>query len=222
MNIIGIAGRAGSGKSTVADILVKEHGFVCVSLSDPMKRFLRELFQFSDEQLWGPSEKRNALDYRYPMKRETFAGEEVLVWNRPNHLTPRYALQKLGTEYGRAMFEDVWINYALRMADRIFTEEKDWGYPGYTPEHGFNQGAQNPARGIVIPDVRFANELTRIRDVGGRIWYRPDGGLLGAAANHLSEAGLKDFKFDSTIGWVDNISELPAKISKLLSAEASK
>jgi hypothetical protein len=203
VNIIGISGKGGSGKSTVADILVKEHGFVCVSLADPMKRFLKTLFEFSDGQLWGTSENRNAEDPRYK-------------------LTPRYALQQLGTEYGRRMFEDVWIDYALKMAERIFTAEKDWGYPGYTPEHGFNQGAQHPARGVVIPDIRFANELSRIREAGGRIWYRPDGGLPGAHANHLSEAGLNDFTFDAEIPWASSVNDLPAAVAYLLTQETSK
>lgn len=65
--IIGITGQppAGSGKDTVADFLVEEYGFAKVAMADPMKRICKEVFDFSDEQLWGPSENRNKGDLRY-------------------------------------------------------------------------------------------------------------------------------------------------------------
>lgn len=65
MNIVGITGQAGSGKDTVADRFVEEHGYVKIALADPLKRLGREVFGFTDTQLWGPSEHRNAHDKRY-------------------------------------------------------------------------------------------------------------------------------------------------------------
>lgn len=74
--LIAIAGRTvdskgrmcnmGSGKSTVANTLIEKFGFVQVGLADPMRRFCQEVYQFSDNQIWGPSEYRNAPDKRYP------------------------------------------------------------------------------------------------------------------------------------------------------------
>src|SRR5687768_3384285 len=43
MRIIGITGRAGSGKDTVADYLVERHGFVKIAFADPIKQMLRQL-----------------------------------------------------------------------------------------------------------------------------------------------------------------------------------
>ena len=63
--IIGVSGQLGSGKDTVADYLVKEHGFVRIALADPIKRFGYHVFLFSEQQLWGPSHFRNAVDPRY-------------------------------------------------------------------------------------------------------------------------------------------------------------
>lgn len=65
MKLVGISGQAGSGKDTVADYLVSEYGYVKVSLADPIKRFGREVFGFTDTQLWGPSHHRNELDKRF-------------------------------------------------------------------------------------------------------------------------------------------------------------
>ena len=97
--IIGLSGLAGSGKTTVANMLVKNHVFEAISLADPMKRFCKEMFGFSDEQLYGPSSARNAIDPRYGK-------------------SPRVALQHLGTEWGRAFHENVWVDYAMREAGR--------------------------------------------------------------------------------------------------------
>ena len=65
LNIIGVSGQAGSGKDTVADYLVQSHGFTKVALADPLKRFGHKVFAFTEEQLWGPSGARNAVDERY-------------------------------------------------------------------------------------------------------------------------------------------------------------
>ncbi len=95
--ILGIAGAAGSGKTTVANVLA-ERGWAVVSLADPMKRICQDVFGWSHDRLWGPSECRNTPDPRW------------------EGLTARHALQTLGTEWGRAMHPDVWVRMAIREA----------------------------------------------------------------------------------------------------------
>lgn len=65
LNVVGISGQAGAGKDEVAGRFVKEHGFVQVALADPLKRLGYNCFDFSEKQLWGPSEHRNEVDERY-------------------------------------------------------------------------------------------------------------------------------------------------------------
>lgn len=119
MNLIGISGLAGSGKDEVAKILTGSFGFGTLSFSDPMKRFCKEVLQFTDEQLWGPSPMRNAEDERFPRYTEE-EWQEVRSQDElpkgPRHLTPRYALQMLGTEWGRDCYADIWVDYALRVS----------------------------------------------------------------------------------------------------------
>jgi hypothetical protein len=79
--IIGIAGAAGSGKDTVAGFIAKYSNAVSIAQADPMKRFARDVFDFSEEQLWGPSECRNAADERYRFH-DTWAKAEHLLLNR--------------------------------------------------------------------------------------------------------------------------------------------
>jgi hypothetical protein len=63
-----LAGKAGSGKDTVAGILVKHYGAAAVAMADPMKRFAQAAFCFTEEQLWGPSSARNAIDPRFTVE----------------------------------------------------------------------------------------------------------------------------------------------------------
>jgi hypothetical protein len=95
MNVIGLSGRAGAGKDTAADILIKQFGFVKISLADEMKRICARIYGWGQDRLWGPSERRNLPD-------PDLGG-----------LTARKALQHLGTEWGRAMYENTWVNLAL-------------------------------------------------------------------------------------------------------------
>jgi hypothetical protein len=216
----------------VARFLEEDHGLVEVSLADPMKRFLREIFAFTDEQLWGPSEKRNAPDLRYP-RHGRCVNSEGGSFGRCRHcgrqfshgsthdcsmfpaLSPRLALQQLGTEWGRAMYEGVWINYALRAAGQLLIGEK-YRRVSYLPELGLHdrgegQGLES-VYGVVIADVRFPNELRRIREVGGKIWLieRP-GDFNDEVLRHASEDGLDGEKFDSIVsndGTLEHLREI--------------
>lgn len=96
--IVGVCGLAGSGKDTVADILVKECGFAKISFADPLKIICQGLFNWDHERLWGPSYKRNEPDPNW------------------DGLTARHALQTLGTEWGRAMHPDLWVRQGIKHA----------------------------------------------------------------------------------------------------------
>ena len=94
--ILGISGKAGSGKDTAASVLVREHGFVRVAFADELKRIVKRLFHWDDDRLWGPSDRRSEPDP---------------AWGG---LTARRALQVLGTEVGRALHPDVWVRATMR------------------------------------------------------------------------------------------------------------
>lgn len=182
MNIIGICGHAGSGKDTAADFLVEE-GCVKISLADPLKRICADVFGFSREQLWGPSERRNEPDTRYPRDHGC--------------LTPRYALQRLGTEWGRDCYDNVWIEYAIRMATRVLEEDAPGGGSWYyRPEMGLWGDGKAPQsdrpKAVVIPDVRFRNEVEAINAAGGQVLRIIRPGAAGGVgiAGHASESEM--------------------------------
>lgn len=193
--LIGLSGKAGAGKDTVADFLTKSHRFTKVAMADPMKRFCMDVFGFSFDQCWGPSESRNAPDPRYL---------RGLVPR--THLSPRYALQKLGSEWGRDCYEDVWVDYAIGMAKVLLNAPAS---TSYSPERGLRthltaKGASTITRGVVVPDCRFQNEFKAIKQAGGTLVriVRPAAGLNGTAGAHVSETeqdGVPDAAFDFVI-----------------------
>jgi len=75
---VGISGFSGSGKDEIAKSLVKR-GAIQLGLADPAKRHMADLYEFTEQQLFGPSEFRNGGDLRYPKP----AMEKLRLWNGP-------------------------------------------------------------------------------------------------------------------------------------------
>jgi len=197
--LIGISGLAGSGKDTAADFLVRHHGFAKVSLADPMKRACAEWFGWDQERLWGPSANRNEPDPR-------FGG-----------LSARKALQFLGTEIGRELYKDVWIDLGIRIARHLLLHSNCW----YDSRSGIFPTMNPGAAGVVIPDVRYENELAAIQQAGGKVVRvkRPGAGLGGAAGIHPSEvdqAKIPDAAFDEVIFNVGTLEDLRADVGAVL------
>lgn len=100
--IIGMAGAAGCGKSTVAEHLHARHKFVHLALAAPLYRMVAALTGRTVAQL----QRRDAK-------------EEPIEWVGKS---PRQLMQLLGTEFGRGILgEDVWIKCLFREMDAIET-----------------------------------------------------------------------------------------------------
>lgn len=204
--IIGLSGLAGSGKDTIANILVDKYSFVRIALADVIKRYCMELYDFSYEQLWGESGLRNIPDKRYPRKSHVFGADGTCECcgqtDGQCYLTPRYALQKFGDEGGRGAYEEAWIDYTMRIANKILSGQS------YKPSLGCywddNDIKKPPINGIIISDCRYINELSAIRERGGKLVriVRGGAGLKGSAAAHKSESEqltISDSAFDYII-----------------------
>jgi hypothetical protein len=229
--ILGISGLAGSGKDTVAEFLGKDLRFATVSFADPLKRIARDVYDFTDEQLWGPSANRNKADERYRRPHTWIEPGSPCACcgclfedagDRACYLTPRYALQTLGTEWGRHCYPETWSEMGVRTAQKLLQSTQDGGTPGwhslyYSPQQGLWQGHnlhEIPAVGI--PDVRFVNEMEIIRRAGGKNLRvkRKGAGLRGGAALHKSEveqASIPDELFDAVLVNDGTLDELRAK-----------
>ena len=99
--IIGTIGFIGSGKGTVADILVEKRGFTKLAFADSVKDATAAIFGWPRALLEGDTDESRRFR------------EEVDPWwseKTGKYITPRYMLQLMGTEAGRDVFhKDLWI-----------------------------------------------------------------------------------------------------------------
>ncbi len=212
--LIGFSGLSGSGKDTIADLLVRNNGFIKVAFADPLKRIVKDIHAFSDDQLWGPSHMRNKPDERYPRNHGPWVNGKCACCDTPKqkgveltacYLTPRFCLQRLGTEYGRDCYADVWVDLALRTANTLLGENGSAFQ--YDAKHGLRPKLDvrhDGTEGVAITDVRFLNEIHALKKAGARLIrvVRPGAGLSGSVGAHSSEleqASIPDDHFDAVI-----------------------
>lgn len=98
------------------------------------------------------------------------------LWVSADVLTPRRALQTLGTEMGRKLNPDIWVN---ALHSRVKTcGGDDWV--------------------IVVPDARFNNEFQFFATFGYELWHleRPDAPEVPAHASEVDMHGplLRDLR----------------------------
>lgn len=205
--IIGVSGPAGVGKDTFANRLVDRHGFVSISLADEMKRICARVYRFTEEQLWGPSAERNRPDSRYPRGDGTC-------------LSPRIALQILGTEFGRTCYQNTWVDVTLRDAKTVLD-----GHYGYSKAKGveFLLWEKRYPSGVVVPDCRFQNEIDAIHQAGGKVVrlkrQTQTDALKVGVQNHASEAEqltIPDGAFDMVIQVEDGLDNFYRQIDGLI------
>jgi hypothetical protein len=223
--ILAISALAGSGKDTVAQILVEDHGFVQVAFADVLKRILQDVYQFSDEQLWGPSECRNQQDERYPMEISFGDGEYRKIVDgvegntTPHCLSPRKALLILGDAL-RECYPHTVVDYGLRISDRLLTKPEGFEGYAYNRKHSLFPAGRR-AKGVVFSDVRLWRELTRIREGGGKLIRvtRPGAGLKGEDGEHLTEsemATIGDGEFHHILVNDGSLDELRSKVANMV------
>lgn len=129
--IIGITGPLGGGKTTLANILVEQHGYHRYRFAGILKDMI-EVLGVSRDQIDG--------------KLKNDPDDKLLCGK-----TPRWAMQSLGTEWGRKCIgEDIWVNATMEKINRFRVSRR---VPTY----------------IVIDDVRFPNEVRAINAAGGFI-----------------------------------------------------
>lgn len=107
--IIGVVGFIGSGKGTVADILVQKHNFTKLSFADSLKDATAAIFGWPRHLLEGETAESRA-----------WREEKDEWWSEKTgkYITPRNMLQMMGTEVGRDMIDpNIWIYSLERKMD---------------------------------------------------------------------------------------------------------
>lgn len=150
MTRIGVCGFIGSGKDTVADIL-EEKEFIRFAFADTVKEVANVLFDWPLDMLQGRTEESRAWREEIDIEWSEILGYDI---------TPRQALQKIGTECCRNVFgENIFVGKVLKKIKNKY-----------------------PDKNVIITDCRFENEISLLkkndfkiahinRDSKSKSWY---------------------------------------------------
>lgn len=187
MNLVGLIGPARCGKSTVASMLVR-YGYNEYFFSKPLKEACRHLFLLSQDQLYGDS--KDIVDKRW-------------------EVTPRYLMQKLGTDL---------LRDTLPIAAPVIKLSEESLHLSIL---AMRLNA-SPSEHTVISDVRFRDEVNFIKKRGGiliRIIRPTDistDQLHASTIKHQSESELNDYNADEILLNNTTKDALEAQVDKLV------
>ena len=184
-NIIGFAGRARSGKTTLAKILHDENNYKILTIANYLKKLcckllgdisLQELNKLKDNNT--DISNRIAIDDNFIniINQQTGIGraeiKDELEKLGVYMTTVRGMLQIIGTDIIRKYYPDWHIRQLINEIETLPTDTD-----------------------IVVDDVRFPNEKKEIEKVGGTIIFIMRPTMLSTVYNHPSENSLQWFNF---------------------------
>jgi len=189
MLIIGLTGRAGAGKDTVATLLLQQLPGQRYAFADPLRAEAAAAFGV-EPALFADRDAKERPHEALRLSRcadEEFA--EVLAARdaarRDQGLSPRQVLQWWGTDYRRAQSPGYWLALATRHLEQLRTD----GCPL-----------------LVVTDVRFPNEAAWIRSHGGELWRVLRG--VPSVHTHISESALDGWPADVLLRNDDSLEAL--------------
>jgi len=171
---IGLGYKAGVGKSTVAQHLRVRHKFAEYALADALKDTVAPLFNWDREDL-------DDQDFKKTVDKN---------WG----ITPRHALQTLGTDCVRKTFgDDFWVK-RMQLTMSMYEDKL-----------------------VVVTDVRFLNEAQSIKKQGGLLWQIKRPLTDAAAGTHISETEMDSFEgWDEVINNDGSLELLKARVDMAL------
>lgn len=173
---LSLLGRAGHGKSSVAEHIRQKYGAKTVSLATPLKWCAMKVMGFTAAQLWGSQADKEAIDPRYGFSARRF-------------------LQLLGTEGLRSEFgENIHLDTLVQRT------AKDYGCMLQALPIVDVERAQ-PDQIYIVDDARFRNEVSYLNSLPARFGSLMMGATIkivctdaprpeGALAEHPSETEI--------------------------------
>ena len=205
MTIIGMCGKGGSGKDTVADYLVENYDFHRVAAADAMKE---DLCRYLDMDL-------NTLESIKNKKIDLIDTEQKdhvnLLGTRVGEFSIRRFLQLYGMDMRYRINDTYWLRTSID--NKIRDLELELGATDNNPvsEHALQ---------IVVSDVRFEIEFDFIKKNGGKIFYiEGRTGLTEEESKHISEEFVNTTARDKCDMIIDNsqtVDDLYVKIKELM------
>ena len=111
-HLIGLVGPMGCGKTTLAKLLVENHGFIRTRLAEPIKLMLGQLLVIQGVP---DSEIFEMLD----------GSKKEIPSPYFDNTTPRHAMQTLGTEWRNLVSQDLWVNIWDRMVHKQLADNRN-------------------------------------------------------------------------------------------------
>lgn len=226
--LIGLHGKARSGKDTTADLIqawCKTHNFTSA------RQGFADKLKISAAHTLGVFE--NEIEFCNKLKGDYERGFiEVRMANNgegPNavvsQITGREFLQYYGTEAHRDVFgSDFWIDSLLpRTEEKYGHRSEEETYGGVTsggasrlPDWwaNFRVGASPVADFCLVTDVRFDNEAERILELGGEVWRIVRDG--SGAGEHASEVELPGELVNVTIDNNESLNDLSEAVETIM------
>ena len=213
--IVALCAEAGAGKDSFGKYIADHYNGVCIGQADVLKWMAREWFKFTEEQLFGPSEKRNEVDLRFADERvlsevgyrvqqtgpnwceKLFPQKADEAWRRLqhwfNHVVTRAAADKgLSARYVLQTLGTEWGRSLDKMVWTRYAADTAVALLGggleYHRQYGIQEAKTEGPSLVLCCDGRFRNEALQFRAAGGWAIRLVRGGA-GAAAQAAGVAG---------------------------------
>ena len=212
--IIGVVGFIGSGKDTIADYLVNNHGYRRESFANTLKDAVASVFGWDRVMLEGRT--KQAREWREQI--DPWWAERLSI----PELTPRWVLQYWGTEVCRKAFhDDIWItsleNKLRRTKDDIVIS--DCRFP--------NEIASIKRQGGIVIRVARGEEpewysaaLSANRGEGGNSSWLLSLHKLKQLGIHASETAWVGIEFDKVIKNNSSLDDLYKQVENVVQPES--
>lgn len=199
--LIGIAGKANSGKDTLGNFIKEiDQRYKIVKYADKLKDITSLLIGCDRSMLEDREFKETPLPEQWwvvknPWGELTAYKKGMTISNACELIktTPRLLLQKIGTECFRNIIHpDVWVNSTFAE----FNEDSRW----------------------VVTDVRFKNEIEKIKDNGGVV-VRINRPGYEISSNHPSEIQIDTYPdYDLVINNVGSVDDLKSYAERIINS----
>jgi len=195
--VIGICGLIGSGKDTVANFLIENHGYQKISFADSLKDGVSTVFGWDRDMLEG----RTTESREWREQPDEFWTKET-----GKEITPRLVLQLFGTDCMRnGFFDGIWVS----LTKKKILENPQTNF--VIPDVRFANEAQ------MIKDIN--GKVWRIRRGPDPVWFRmyQDIGVEPTDV-HESEWRWANVPFDAIIDNFNTLDDLKSLVSNHLAS----